>query len=94
MAGDRQETNMTVLIVSTELARHSSSLSDIVSVPHPSPRMSNDVSCVLRAKDGAPADALGYASHGGVVTAIGRIDELRDSLPDLWSIGERTIAGH
>ena len=46
IAGDRQEVNVTVLIVSTQLTRHPFSLPDIVSIPHPSPL----------AKDGAPAN--------------------------------------
>ena len=45
IAGDRQEMNVPVLIVSTELTRHCSSLTERASVPHPSPR----------AKDGEPA---------------------------------------
>ncbi len=48
-AGDRQEMNVTVHIASAKLAGHWLSLSDIVSVPHPSPE----------AKDGAPAPRFG-----------------------------------
>ena len=50
IVGDRREMKVPVFIVSTKPTRHRPSLSDNVSVPHPS----------LEAKDGAPSAKLWY----------------------------------